>query len=157
MGDKAYSSAADRAYLRRRGIKAVIPVKEDQKANRPKRGSRGGRQPAFDPARYKERNTVERCFNKLRQFRAVATRTTNASASTRAPSIWPPSGSGSATRHMICKTRPILPASPSLARLAVPGGQGDGLVQWHGTASLVELVEQFCTELLAGHGPAAVA
>jgi transposase len=24
--------------------------------------------------RYKERNTVERCFSKLRQFRAVATR-----------------------------------------------------------------------------------
>jgi transposase len=74
MGDKAYSSAANRAYLRRRGIKAVIPVKEDQKANRRRRGSKGGRQPAFDPGRYKERNTVERCFNKLRQFRAVATR-----------------------------------------------------------------------------------
>ena len=28
MGDKAYSSAANRTYLRRRGIKAVIPVKE---------------------------------------------------------------------------------------------------------------------------------
>jgi hypothetical protein len=50
MGDKAYSSAANRAYLRRRGIKAVIPVKEDQKANRRRRGSKGGRQPAFDPA-----------------------------------------------------------------------------------------------------------
>jgi transposase len=74
MGDKAYSSAANRAYLRRRGIMAVIPVKEDQKANRRSRGRRGGRPPAFDPARYKERNSVERCFNKLRQFRAVATR-----------------------------------------------------------------------------------
>jgi transposase len=30
LGDKAYSSAANRAYLRRRGITAVIPVKEDQ-------------------------------------------------------------------------------------------------------------------------------
>jgi transposase len=28
----------------------------------------------FDRESYKERNTVERCFNKLRQFRAVATR-----------------------------------------------------------------------------------
>jgi transposase len=74
MGDKAYSSAANRAYLRRRGIKAVIPVKEDQKANRRKRGSKGGRLPAFDPGHYKERNTVERCFSKLKQFRAVATR-----------------------------------------------------------------------------------
>ena len=74
MADKAYSSAANRAYLRRRGIKAVIPVKDDQKENRRKRGRKGGRPPAFDAARYKERNTVERCFSKLRQFRAVATR-----------------------------------------------------------------------------------
>ena len=34
----------------------------------------GGRPPAFDAGRHKERNTVERCFSKLRQFRAVATR-----------------------------------------------------------------------------------
>lgn len=74
MADKAYSSKANRGYLRRRGIAAVIPVKEDQKAHRRKRGSAGGRPPAFDPGRYKERNTVERCFNKLKGFRAVATR-----------------------------------------------------------------------------------
>ena len=74
MGDKAYSSAANRAYLRKRGIKAVIPVKEDQKEHRRRRGRAGGRPPAFDAGRYKERNTVERCFAKLRQFRAVATR-----------------------------------------------------------------------------------
>lgn len=74
MADKAYSSAANRAYLRRRGIKAVIPVKDDQKENRRRRGRKGRRPPAFDSARYKERNTVERCYSKLRQFRAVATR-----------------------------------------------------------------------------------
>jgi transposase len=74
MADKAYSSAANRARLRRRGIKTVIPVKEDQKKNRRARGQDGGRPPAFDPARYRERNTVERCFSKLKQFRAVATR-----------------------------------------------------------------------------------
>jgi transposase len=74
MGDKAYSSKANRAYLRGRGIKAVIPVKADQQANRRKLGSKGGRPPVFDRETYKERNTVERCFNKLRQFRAVATR-----------------------------------------------------------------------------------
>jgi DDE family transposase len=39
MADKAYSSAASRAYLRRRRIQAVIPVKEDQKAHRRHRGS----------------------------------------------------------------------------------------------------------------------
>jgi transposase len=74
MADKAYSSAANRAWLRRRGIQAVIPVKEDQKKNRRARGRSGGRPPAFDAGPYKERNTVERCFSKLKQFRAVATR-----------------------------------------------------------------------------------
>jgi transposase len=74
LGDKAYSSAANRAYLRRRHIQAVIPVKEDQKNHRRNRGSTGGRPPAFDAAGYKDRNTVERCFSKLKQFRAVATR-----------------------------------------------------------------------------------
>ena len=74
MGDKAYSSAANRAYLRKRGIKAVIPVKEDQKKHRQARGRAGGRPPAFSAGRYKDRNTVERCFAKLKQFRAVATR-----------------------------------------------------------------------------------
>jgi transposase len=77
MGDKAYSSAANRAYLRRRGITAVIPVKEDQKNHRRNRGRAGGRPPAFDPARYKERNTVQRCFSKLKQSRAAATRYDN--------------------------------------------------------------------------------
>jgi transposase len=58
MADKAYSSAANRAYLRERGIQAVIPVKEDQKKHRRARGRAGGRPPGFDPVRYKERNTV---------------------------------------------------------------------------------------------------
>ncbi len=70
MGDKAYSSKANRAYLRRRGIRAVMPVKEDQKNNR----RAGGRPPAFDATGYRDRNIVERCFAKLKQFRAVATR-----------------------------------------------------------------------------------
>jgi transposase len=30
--------------------------------------------PAFDRERYKQRNTAERCVNKLKAFRAVATR-----------------------------------------------------------------------------------
>jgi transposase len=64
----------NRAYLRKRGIKAVIPVMDDQKKHRRSRGSAGGRPPAFDRARYKEHNAVERCFGKLKQRRAVATR-----------------------------------------------------------------------------------
>lgn len=74
LGDKAYSNAAIRAHLRRRGIKATIPEPADQARNRRQRGSRGGRPPAFDPAAYKHRNTVERAIGKLRQHRAVATR-----------------------------------------------------------------------------------
>jgi transposase len=38
------------------------------------RGSAGGRPPAFDTERYKDRTSVERAFNKLKAFRAVATR-----------------------------------------------------------------------------------
>ena len=74
LADKAYSSKANRAYLREHKVQAVIPIKEAQKVHRLKRGSSGGRPPNFDAERYKERNTVERCVNKLRQFRAVATR-----------------------------------------------------------------------------------
>ena len=46
---KTYTSKANRRYLRRRGIKATIPSKADQDANRRKLGSKGGRPPAFDP------------------------------------------------------------------------------------------------------------
>ncbi len=74
LADKAYSSAAIRAHLTRRGIKTTIPQRADQEGNRHRRGSRGGRPPAFDPDAYKNRNVVERTINKLRGTRAVATR-----------------------------------------------------------------------------------
>ncbi len=74
IADKAYSSRAIRQVLRRRGIRAVIPERADQKANRLRRGKAGGRPPAFDRELYKARNAVERCFNRLKQFRAIATR-----------------------------------------------------------------------------------
>ncbi|WP_420709865.1 IS5 family transposase [Streptomyces sp. NRRL S-340] len=74
IADKAYSSRAIRQTLRRRGIRAVIPERAGQKANRMRRGRAGGRPPAFDRELYKARNVVERCFNRLKQFRAIATR-----------------------------------------------------------------------------------
>ncbi|MDF9813960.1 transposase [Streptomyces sp. SPB162] len=73
-GDKAYSSRKNRRYLRIRGIKAVIPEKADQAANRKKRGSAGGRPVSHDAELYKDRNTVERCINRLRNWRGIATR-----------------------------------------------------------------------------------
>jgi transposase len=73
LADKAYSSRGSRDYLRRRGIRAVIPEKADQIAARQRRGQ-GGRPPAFDREAYKQRNVVERTINKLRASRAVATR-----------------------------------------------------------------------------------
>ncbi|WP_436845476.1 IS5 family transposase [Streptomyces sioyaensis] len=72
--DKAYSNRTIRAYLRRRGIRHVIPEKMDHKNARLRRGSRGGRPPGFDRERYKKRNTVERAINKLKAFRVVASR-----------------------------------------------------------------------------------
>lgn len=73
-GDKAYSSRATRALLRRRGIAAVIPEPSDQIAHRKRRGARGGRPPAFDAADYKGRNVVERSFCLVKQWRGLATR-----------------------------------------------------------------------------------
>ncbi|WP_371871180.1 IS5 family transposase [Phytohabitans rumicis] len=72
--DKAYSSKANRAALRARRIPHDIPEKDDQKANRTRKGSRGGRPPTFRPTRYRDRNTIERLMNRRKQFRAVATR-----------------------------------------------------------------------------------
>ncbi|MEV6250671.1 IS5 family transposase [Streptomyces sp. NPDC051742] len=75
LADRAYSSRAIRGHLRRRGIRAVIPQPADQLAHRQRRGSHGGRPPGFDPEIYKKRNTVERCINRLKQWRGLAMRT----------------------------------------------------------------------------------
>jgi len=52
----------------------TIPEREDVRASRVRKGSRGGRPCNFDAVRYKDRNQVERAFNRLKRFRAVATR-----------------------------------------------------------------------------------
>ncbi|WP_326759183.1 IS5 family transposase [Streptomyces phaeochromogenes] len=73
-GDKAYSSRRNRRHLRRRQIKHTIPEPRDQRANRRRRGSQGGRPTGFDKTIYRRRNEVERTINRLKNFRAVATR-----------------------------------------------------------------------------------
>jgi transposase len=73
-GDKAYSSRAIRAHLRSRRITAVIPEPADQAGHRARRGSQGGRPPAFDAVDYRGRNVIERRFNVVKQWRGIATR-----------------------------------------------------------------------------------
>jgi len=74
MADKAYSHPSTRMALRARHIKATIPQRSDQIAYRLAKGRQGGRPPDFDPAIYKGRNVVERFFNRIKEFRAIATR-----------------------------------------------------------------------------------
>jgi transposase len=74
LADKGYSSRANRALLRRRGIPHTIPEPRDQQANRIRRGRAGGRPVGFDKTRYRHRNTVERGFCQLKHWRGLATR-----------------------------------------------------------------------------------
>lgn len=74
LADKAYSHPSTRAALRRTKIAATIPERCDQIQRRKAKGSRGGRPPAFDAEVYKKRNTVERSYLRLKQWRGIATR-----------------------------------------------------------------------------------
>ena len=74
LADKAYSHASTRTELRHRRIPHTIPERSDQQKHRAGKGSRGGRPPAFDPAMYARRNTIERGFGRLKQWRGIATR-----------------------------------------------------------------------------------
>ena len=63
IGDKAFDADAFIDTLTQRGITPVIPPKANRKTPR-----------TCDFALYCERNLVERFFNKLKHFRAIATR-----------------------------------------------------------------------------------
>jgi transposase len=72
--DKAYGARQPRKLIQQRGIRCVCPEREDAKKHRLARGSRGGSPPSFKPQEYEGRNVVERAINRLKDFRAVATR-----------------------------------------------------------------------------------
>ena len=63
IGDKGYDSDGFVEDLQAARITPVIPPKANRKHPRP-----------CDFALYRERNLVERFFNKIKQFRAIATR-----------------------------------------------------------------------------------
>jgi transposase len=63
IADKGYDSNAIVEFIESRQALAVIPPKSNRKVQR-----------EYDSYLYKERNLVERLFNRLKQFRRVATR-----------------------------------------------------------------------------------
>lgn len=74
VADRAYTNGVNRRMLAARGVKTVIPQKNTEIGARLRRGSAGGRAPAFDAEIYKGRNVVERSFNLSKQWRGLATR-----------------------------------------------------------------------------------
>ena len=74
LADKAYSHPSTRTFLRGMKIKHTIPERSDQIARRKAKGSKGGRPPGFDSETYKQRNTIERSFSRVKQWRGLATR-----------------------------------------------------------------------------------
>ena len=63
LADRAYDTDAIRAFADERGAWANIPPKSNRKGSF-----------AFSKWVYRQRNLVERFFNKIKQFRGIATR-----------------------------------------------------------------------------------
>jgi len=82
----------------------VIPEKSDQIAHRAKKGSRGGRPPSFDAGMYRDRNVVERAFNRLKGWRGVATCTTSTPVAAAQASSAPASSCSGRPRRPVHQT-----------------------------------------------------
>jgi transposase len=63
LGDKGYDSDEIRNDLAKRGIEPVIPPRSNRTTPS-----------EYDREAYKRRNLIERCVNRLKQFRRIATR-----------------------------------------------------------------------------------
>ena len=63
LADKGYDADHLCDQIAETGTEVVVPPKRNRKVQRP-----------YDTELYKERNRIERFFNKLKQFRRVATR-----------------------------------------------------------------------------------
>ncbi|MFG2331057.1 IS5 family transposase [Streptomyces sp. NPDC048604] len=74
LADKAYPRAPSASTCASAVSARSSLSQPNQRAHRLRRGNRGGRPPAFDRETYKQRNTVERCINRLKQWRGIATR-----------------------------------------------------------------------------------
>jgi transposase len=72
--DKGYAYPKCRRALRKRGIPSMIPERKDQRKQRLKKGSRGGRPCRFSREEYRQRSWIERLINRLKQWRRIATR-----------------------------------------------------------------------------------
>lgn len=71
VADKAYSGKPTRKYLRKRGIKALIP---EQKLPKDRKRRQKGPHHRFNEQTYKERNVIERLIGHLKECRRFATR-----------------------------------------------------------------------------------
>ena len=71
LADRGYIFKSCRRLLRRRAISHTIHECKDQKE---RREGRLERRPGFDREAYRTRNVVERCVNRLKQWRGVAMR-----------------------------------------------------------------------------------
>ena len=98
LADKAYSSKAIRADLRRRGITATIPEPADQIRNRKKRGSHSGRRPAFDKDASSSATPSNAPSTNCANTAPWPPATTNATSSGAEPLTSQRSGSGSETQ-----------------------------------------------------------